>query len=412
MANVGRKSSLQEERFLKAVQKKRTLNDTDLADAMGVTRMTVWNYKRKNPETVKKAEEWLATYSNMDFKNMITMDIYEKLPEIIDWEQMQINRQVSKEVIQDRKRSLYNVCTYLKTPPLKLNVDMVSTLCNEMKIRKRNNEEVPRGLAFSVIRDAIRSFFTLELGLSGELLSAKGVDMSATEGSGILAQERLTKDVRAKIEGNINLVFSKLKEIHPDTRADYDTMKVEALAYCKFMYYTATRGTASLEFKMSHPQSEYNNKMWVFHLKDKGKKGGKWWDKILIDEALEDFKQYLVKRFGLQYETLEDTVKNMDYAFPLIRRYAKLTIMLKVVLKRSGKETTIPTHIFRHTFAQDALDATNHNYELTASIGGWDSTAILKKHYGQMSDTAKVKGLKKMMGIKVEEEEKPLVLRW
>jgi integrase len=102
----------------------------------------------------------------------------------------------------------------------------------------------------------------------------------------------------------------------------------------------------------------------------------------------------------------------MDYAFPLIRRYAKLTIMLKVVLKRSGKDTTIPTHIFRHTFAQDALDATDHNYELVASIGGWDSTAILKKHYGQMSDNANVKGLRKMMGIKVDEVEKPLILKW
>lgn len=412
MATLGRKSTLLEDKFIKAVQKKRTLNDSDLADVMGVTRMTVWNFKKKNPDTVKKAEEWLKNYDNMDFNNKITQDIFENLPEIKEWVQLMINRQVSKNVVQGRKKTLYNVCTYLKVPPMKLNPDLVADLVNTMKIKKRNNEIVPKGLSYTVLRDAIRSFFTLQLGISGELLSAKGVDMSATEGSGTFAHEKAPHDVRVKLEENINLVFKKMKDIHPDTHLDYDMMAVEALAYCKFMYYTATRGNASLKFKLNNPQNNYNTKIWTINLIDKGRKGGHHWEKILIDHSLEDFKQYLVKRFGLPYETLETTAHEIEYPFPIIRRYEDVTKLLKIALKRSGLDTPHPTHIWRHTFAQEALEATNGNYELTASIGGWDSTAILKKHYGQMAQTTKINGLRKMMGIKIEVNEEPLTLKW
>ena len=70
-----------------------------------------------------------------------------------------------------------------------------------------------------------------------------------------------------------------------------------------------------------------------------------------------------------------------------------------------------PIHIWRHCFAQDALRASNWNYELVASIGGWKSTKILKEVYGEIGLDTKIKGIKKMMGIK-EKNDDNFELRW
>lgn len=76
---------------------------------------------------------------------------------------------------------------------------------------------------------------------------------------------------------------------------------------------------------------------------------------------------------------------------------------MKLALERVGVTTKIPNHIWRHTFAQDFLHASDWNYELCASIGGWKDTSTLKKHYGKMSEDAKERGLQKAMGLPVED---------
>jgi hypothetical protein len=60
-----------------------------------------------------------------------------------------------------------------------------------------------------------------------------------------------------------------------------------------------------------------------------------------------------------------------------------------------------PTHIWRHTFAQEFLLSSDYNYELCCSLGGWVNSHILKKHYGQMSESARERGLLRAMGEKV-----------
>ena len=63
-----------------------------------------------------------------------------------------------------------------------------------------------------------------------------------------------------------------------------------------------------------------------------------------------------------------------------------------------------PFHIWRHTFAQDFFSASNWNFELCASVGGWKSTDILKDNYGEMGIDPKVDGLKEAMGLPVAKE--------
>jgi len=52
------------------------------------------------------------------------------------------------------------------------------------------------------------------------------------------------------------------------------------------------------------------------------------------------------------------------------------------------------------------LEATNYNYELVASIGGWISTHVLKRYYGEINDNRKIIELKKAMGENITEEKK------
>ena len=90
----------------------------------------------------------------------------------------------------------------------------------------------------------------------------------------------------------------------------------------------------------------------------------------------------------------------------------KLRIINKKCLDEAGLryKDYMPNHIWRHTFAQDFLAATNWNYELCGSVGGWDSTITLKRHYGEMGEKPKNDGLRKAMGLPVEEI--TIELRW
>ena len=76
--------------------------------------------------------------------------------------------------------------------------------------------------------------------------------------------------------------------------------------------------------------------------------------------------------------------------------------IMKLALNKAGVTTVIPNHIWRHTFAQDCLNATDWNYELVASIGGWKDTNTLKLSYGEMDELARRRGLRKAMGLPVE----------
>jgi len=147
------------------------------------------------------------------------------------------------------------------------------------------------------------------------------------------------------------------------------------------------------------------NDRYTFKIIDKGEKGGQVWHKILIIDALDKMKYYLSKRFNVDVTELEVKLSNIEkYLFPYWKsKYKELCKIQKEALKRCGKITNIQNHIFRHTFAQDFLHASDWNYELCASLGGWLSTNTLKEHYGKMSEDAKIRGLKKSMGEKVED---------
>ena len=185
------------------------------------------------------------------------------------------------------------------------------------------------------------------------------------------------------------------------------------------MYYTGTRiGSTnskyqgSLSVRTDNKKHLLDSKEWSINLMDKGKQGGIEWDKILMDDALEKMRAYISKRFNIPLDNMEVKLREIEgYLFPILNEnYEVERKIMKLALQLSGCETNIPNHIWRHTFAQDFLHATDWNYELCASAGGWKDTGTLKLSYGKMSKDAKRRGIRKAMGLPIEDV--TYELRW
>ena len=132
-----------------------------------------------------------------------------------------------------------------------------------------------------------------------------------------------------------------------------------------------------------------------------------------MGDLLDHFKRYCSLRFKIPIEDLETELpQKTDYLFPAFitsdgeADSGKIRDYIKPYLIEAGLPYADfpPTHIWRHTFAQEGLRATDYNYELVASLGGWVNTRILKEHYGAMGETDREKGLLKMMGVKMADQ--------
>ena len=71
--------------------------------------------------------------------------------------------------------------------------------------------------------------------------------------------------------------------------------------------------------------------------------------------------------------------------------------------KRAGIKVHQPAHIWRHTGAQELLDATDWNYDLVGAILGWKDTKTLKECYGKMGESVRERAMKKAIGMPIEE---------
>jgi integrase len=133
---------------------------------------------------------------------------------------------------------------------------------------------------------------------------------------------------------------------------------------------------------------------WIITIVDKGrhKNGRKTWRKFIVGELKEKLEKNLASRGNVE----------SGFLFPL--RYRRALDIFKEAYEQAGIPIPKqPCHIWRHTSAQDFLEATDWNYELCAQTLGWENSNILRKCYGSMSEVAKEKALRKAMGMPIEE---------
>jgi integrase len=299
-----------------------------------------------------------------------------------------------------------------------LDYEQVADHIHEMKTLSRNGGKVPKGLAWTTGRVALRSWFTVGMEMSGARLSALGVDASMTDGQGSMSHERVTPEVRARFEIEVQ---KSLGNDYKQKRFDNirPHLPVEIIGYTKLLYYTATRKQAGLDIMCNNPKHNFEGDTWIINVTDKGKGHNRIeWSKLIYGYAKEAFETYIVKRFGIPPEYIaQELPKRKGYLFPSLQKVNVPKLVKKyliragcVYMKKPKGETTIPIHIWRHTFALDCLEATGWNYELVASLGGWKNTNILKEHYGKMTERAMKEGMMIAMGIK--EAKEPRYLKW
>lgn len=405
MASRGRGNiAVSEDAFLDAVRKTNSLSNKVLARRFECTSKTIYRYKKENPDVVKKAEVIIAELSDLGLTpKLMSFDNFYNIPVIIEWKEMLDNRLITEKRKSAVIRSLWHVCKHLKQHPKVLQLEDCSRLNVKMRNMFLKDEKAPKGLSYTTLREALRSYFMLIKHLSGEYLTSKGIGKETLPNYGMYSKQRVFKKVREEFE-----------KIILDSVEEYDK-GLELLGIAKFMYYTGTRISATLNFNFNERRYELGKDIWMLEVKDKGEKGGIKWDKYLIGYALEEFKEYCSKRFNIPIDELEDKLPlTTDILFPSFsgKRTTLVGRIFKKALIKSGikYKDFPPTHIWRHTFAQDFLRASGWNYDLCASLGGWKSTYVLKRAYGKMGVDAKTDGLKKAMGLPVTEETHEL--RW
>lgn len=413
MAKRGRKGKINEEKYLHAVKRTRSTNDKVIADYMKIDRSNVNRFRNNNPHIFEKAKAIISAFqvTRFEAKNL-TPEMFKNIPVVIDWAEMQEKRRVGARKIRSRRKFLYNVCTHLNTHPENLTMDQCSELVLDARKATDNKVKFISGLAYLSIRKPIRSFFQLTRGISGELLTSKGIDAGRSKGTGSHSKQKVTKEQRDRfIEA---IPFATIEVCETKKYSHYNIrdvqLEIEGLAY--FMYYTATRiGSTDPNKQGALSVTTHNHKHglsrdeWSINLIDKGKYGGIEWDKILMDDGIKKMRHYVSERFSIQPDKVEVELREIEgFLFPIMNKdYDLERKVMKLALTRAGCITTIPNHIWRHTFAQDFLHATDWNYELCASIGGWKDTGTLKLSYGKMSEDAKRRGLRKAMGLPVED---------
>ena len=365
--------------LLEAIRKYATKSPTELAEKLGVSRRTIHRRLTKIPE--ERIEQIFRELAETELKPFQEeWDVWRQIPEVEDYALSLDKREVSEGRKQGYLRSIWHVSTYLKRHPKSLDIDECATLL--VQIRKK--KVTKRGLAYDGTRTAIRNWF-LTLGVSGQKLTSKGISGELGKGFGKMAHLRLTEEQRRRfIEALMNIV----SEEH------FSMAEWELLPY--WLYYTGTRIASSLAVRIEDFFVKTET-IWKARVVDKGrhKKGRITWKKQCVGELREKLVTLIEARGNAEHGVLFEgfTAKSVRKVFS--EAYEKAGIPKELVRQ--------PCHIWRHTGAQDLLDATDSNYELVGAILGWKDTRTLKQCYGKMGETVKERGLRKAMGLPVEE---------
>jgi len=373
---IGRPQRLSTEDLIHAIKLYATTSPTELSKRLNVARRTIYRKMELIPkETIVQIfqelkETELKPYQ-MSYEGFLT------IPEIEQFQKALKRRQISKRYKNKKLRSLWHLCIYLKRHPRNLSIEGCADLLIILKEKKIQN------LNYHVTKHAMRSWFQNVYGINGEVLTSKGIDGSLGYELGKRAHDRLTPKER-------HAFIKALKEI-----VEKDSLFDAWISLPYFLYYTATRIEASLKPRIENIEKHEN--YWIITVIDKGKhkNGRKTWRKFIIGELKEQLEKNLASRGN----------PKSGFLFPFYAE--KVRNVFREGYERAG--VPIPKqvcHIWRHTSAQDFLEATDWNYELCAQTLGWEDPRILRKCYGSMTETAKEKALRKAMGMPTEETKK------
>jgi integrase len=394
---AGRPQAATKQQVLKAIHSHKTTSASELANHLNVTRTTI--YRRLQKISPNEINEALGIIFEEELKPaQMHYDIFQKIPEINDfYETVRFKRENSEHYSNDMVRGIFRICCYLKRKPSALTPQNTAELV--MRIKKK---EVT-SLGIHETRKALRTWFTFK-GVSAQALTNLGIDARVRRVGEDRTMARLTKKQRAQFMTVLRSAVQK-NWVSKDGKyklrfADENILAaaVEELPY--FLYYTGTRIRATLAAMWGH-NVKIEPKAVTVKVVDKGRHGGIAWFKKLIGEPLKRFLTFYEKVGRPEQGNIFPLDYNVTRHF-FIECYEKAGVAEWVW-------RGMPFHVWRHTGAQDMLEASDWNYGLVASTLGWESVQTLKQHYGRMPSSSQVRGLMKAMGLPFQEEKKEFV---
>jgi integrase len=385
-SKIGRPSKLSLEDVLKFVAKYQTTSPYELSkhlaekEGIEVSHMTLYRLLKQIPlEQINSVFQQLAEEQLKPYE--MQKDVFMNLPEMQEYIKTLKAQKLAPKYLQNRLCALWHFCVKFNIRPKALTIERLSWVRDRIQEIEEGKVKI---LTPKRIIGGIRLWYLYSVGISKEKLNKYIGSISPIVG--IYAREKIPIDKREAF-------IEELKRYCME-KGIIDKYPIY-LSLVYWLFYTGTRIKASLNVNIQDIKELEGYS--VVRVVDKGrhKLGREKWDKIIIHELEKAIKYNLESRGNPKEGKL----------FPL--NYEDVRITFKTIFQRLGLKYKQPNHIWRHTAAQELLDATGWNYDLVASILGWKDTRTLKACYGEMGDFVRVNTLMIAMGLKPKEEPKP-----
>lgn len=386
----GRKRKISKEELIEAIRKYKTESPSELATNLNVERTTIWRRLQEIPR--EEIDAIFKELSDYELKpSEMVWEVFCELPEIKEFEKTLTKVEVSPRYKAQMIRGIYAVCKYFKKHPRSFNVDFLEMLADGLVLLKGKKITIEGLNNEAQYRSTVRSWYIYH-GVSGKLLTSKGIGGEMGKGYGKFASEKININQRMDF-------FKCLETVLIEEGYEKEVPIYDSLIY--WLFYTGTRISASLEvtieaIKWSGSIGDIQT-IGTVQVIDKGRhrKGRQKWIKMIAGSL----KERIMKNLECQGNPQQGLLFNG-------LEVNKLRHILKETYKRANIKVHQPAHVWRHTASQELLDATDWNYDLVASILGWKDTKTLKECYGAMGEAIRERALKKAMGIPIKEERK------
>jgi len=383
---MGRPHKLTREDILKAIAKYQTTSPYQLAkyltekESIECSYRTIYRILKEIPQTEidamlkQLAEEELKPYQ-MEYEPFLQL---EEMQEFIKTLQTQ---KLERTYFQRCLRGLWYICKYLRIRPKALTIERLPQVRN--LILDIEQKKIHIGCNYIMATKSVRIWYLYSVGLAKEKLNKYIGSISPIVGK--YAREKIPIELREQF---VRELYAYLRE-----KGKLNQYPI-FLSLVYWLFSTGTRIEASLNVNIE--DLIFTKEYGVCKIVDKGrhKLGREKWDKIIIGDL----------RKAIEYNLQSRGNPKEGKLFPL--SYDEVSTTFKAVYSRIGVKYKSPNHIWRHTSAQELLDATGWNYDLVASILGWKDTRTLKACYGEMGDAIRLNTLKIAMGMPIEQKPK------
>ena len=344
--------------------------------------ITMWMKRHPDVEEQLRKElvEDLPTAKEEVSVSVFQNVAFQEIESIKDWIKEMQDRDIAN--IPQRVNTIKRVCMGIFP---KWNIDLVASgeWCFKHPDRLTPEEAIEiirilkaKGFDTASIRIPLRSFL-----LSKGFVVGKKISGAKGRGYGKFAKLFVEMDV-------LNEMLAWIKQ------QDYETYVID-----KFMFKTATRITATVKATIKLSNGMSNIREFQDHAEitvyDKARRSihheGKEWIKHIDLDLLKDLKNLVGERKeGKIFSKSDEQVSKLN----------------REALKRFCPELEphipMPSHFWRHMFAQHMLRLTDWNYGVVAELGGWTVKA-LEESYGKPPEAVvKAWGIKFMPILKVE----------